>query len=347
MGLFDKFKKKHKLSSEESVKKVPQEEETIEQTDNHNLDEEENVKEFVDTAPKPQQGEQSQASDEEDFDNGYKPYAFALLKDRIFDLLEFRDKLYEDWKIEPQIFVRNNDNFLAFTFMLAGMTFSCSHIPMPIPNREAEIVSKYNYIWKDAAQATQEHQSFVMIALVKNPCVDKIKTCTLFSKICGVIMAMKNASAVYMREQKMIISPTEYRRQIEVIKEMEVKNKKYFPLSLWIYIGMAKGKEGGRGYTYGLQQLGKQEIEIIDQPFMPQKMFQLMNAFAYFIIVENIDLENGNRLNLDKEHQVIVEKSEGVMIKGESCKLIFPKDLLEQMSEKTNEKENLSVTENV
>ena len=31
----------------------------------------------------------------------------------------------------------------------------------------------------------------------------------------------------------------------------------------------------------------------------------------------------------------------------EISKLIFPKDLLEQMSEKTNEKENLSVTENV
>jgi hypothetical protein len=40
----------------------------------------------------------------------------------------------------------------------------------------------------------------------------------------------------------------------------------YFSLNLWIYFGYRKTGNGNSGYTYGLKEFGKHEMEIVDSP---------------------------------------------------------------------------------
>lgn len=255
--------------------------------------------------------------------SGDKILGFALLNTKEFDIQQFRLNLKRDWDIEPEMKMKNN-GLVNLAFMISGMSFLLTHMPAPIPNHEAERAARYNYLWKGGQEAVAGHQSFVVVALLQNPCQDRVRTCAQYSKVCGALMGLPNACAVYMGGQNLVVSAAEYRRNIEVMKKAQEEGKPYFPIQLWVYIGLAKGKQGGCGYTYGLKDFGKKEIEILEHPIPPAQMYQLISMMCYLFVVNDVQLQDGLRIRLDNKMTVTLQLSPGVLVRGESFKVIFP-----------------------
>lgn len=325
MGLFDKFKKKpkgieedkkaetEKITSESDAENQPEKTEEVPPAGKAVISEE--IPHATLSGPanvKPEWAEMNRV------------LGFVLLKDKSFDLEQFKLQLKEDWRLEPEIDVKNN-GLMNLTFMIAGMHFVVTHMPAPVPNQEVERAAQYNILWKEAKTVAAEHQSFLVVAIVKNPSLDKVKTYLNFTKICGSLTALPNVSAVYMGGQHLMISPQEYRHHVAFLQKAIEKKETYLPIPLWIYFGLVRGEKGGYAYTYGLKDFGRMELELLDTPLSPLQAHQILNMLCYMSLTENVVLKNNDRVRLDKNQFVVLKQSKGVMMQVDTLKVFFAK----------------------
>ncbi|MGI5958572.1 MAG: DUF4261 domain-containing protein [Massiliimalia sp.] len=344
MGFFDLFKKKKHLEETAS----PEKQEPVQK-------EAEPEKTAVEDVPEEakENTEMNADSLQEDLPNpedaaikysGDKILGFALLNDKEFDIQQFRLNLKRDWDVEPEMKMKNN-GLVNLAFMISGMSFLLTHMPAPVPNHEAERAARYNYLWKGGQEAVAGHQSFVVVALLQNPCQDRVRTCTQYTKVCGALMGLPNACAMFMGGQNLVISAEEYRKNIAAMKKADEDGKRYFPIQMWVHIGLARGKNGGCGYTYGLKDFGKKEIEIIDHLVPPMQMYQLISMMSYLFVVNDVQLQDGLRIRLDEKVTVTLKLSAGVFVRGETFKVIFPQQAA-QNGEHPQDEVNNSQEEN-
>jgi hypothetical protein len=130
------------------------------------------------------------------------------------------------------------------------------------------------------------------------------------------------------------MEPNEYRKTISIIKAAESHGVVFLPTENWIRIGLYKSKNGYSGYTDGLKEFNKLELEIIDKNIKLQNLYYILNTIVFNIFSNNMNIENGDIINLEDESEeiikksdgklkAIVKKSDGVFCEGDTLKIIF------------------------
>ena len=97
-----------------------------------------------------------------------------------------------------------------------------------------------------------------------------------------------------------------------------------FPIENIVYIGLY-GDENNTvsGYTYGLEQFGKKELEIIKSLEEAEEVYNFLASISDYIITSDVVLNHGETIGFSEEQKIQISVSEGIAVDGETIKLGF------------------------
>src|SRR5215203_703186 len=150
----------------------------------------------------------------------------------------------------------SGDNAIA-VLTIAGAQIAIGHMPAPIPHGDLESTSAYAYNWESVLQEVSEHNSHLIVSVMGNS-EDTVKHFKLFTQVVCALLRTTNSIGVYMGSQSLLIPKQDY------LDEAHFMDEACLPLNLWIYFGLEVSDRGNSGYTYGLKEFGKAELEILD-----------------------------------------------------------------------------------
>ena len=100
-------------------------------------------------------------------------------------------------------------------------------------------------------------------------------------------------------------------------------SKDYLPLYLWIYFGLRRTKDGNSGYTYGLKEFNKTELEILNSSRSLQEIRNFLFDIAHYILEHDVIFREGQTCGASEDERVPISFSKGEFVKGDSFKLAY------------------------
>jgi len=247
-------------------------------------------------------------------------HGFVLLNTSECDLEQVKANLLLDWNIScsPEtgeerdpgeekegVLVFNIDNFtLALTFVDA-----------PVPNGEAEHFAQGNYLWPAAAEVTKAHVAQIIVA-VFNRSGSPLDSGRLYTKLAASCLKLPNAIGFYS-------SGTVFQPELFLEMADYMKSDDAFPILNLVYFGLVRSETGMNAYTYGLKSFGKDEIEILDSRLTPAELRDFLIDISAYVVEHNVTLMDGETIGFSAEQKLLITRSEGVYVDGESLKIKY------------------------
>lgn len=233
---------------------------------------------------------------------------FVLLEGFDYNFNKLKLNLKNEWGIE----IKDSAEEDTIAFNVDDMLIACSFVPEPIPDHEVESHYKDNWMWEDAEKKVSKHRSHVIISILNGK--DNIERHKIFTKIASSILVEDEAIAVYM--SPMIIEKETYRCLAK-----ELKLGKLLVL-LWVYIGIARDKNGISAYTLGLNHFKKKEVEILNSLRECEEIFEFLLRIVGEIIKNDINVEKGSFYKIGK-NGFSFKVSSGIFVSGKSLKITY------------------------
>ena len=233
---------------------------------------------------------------------------FILLREKKWDSAGFFTRLKNNWNIEPEDDILNKDENL-FAFPYNNMMISAAFIPSPVPNGEAENNARFNYLWKDAVKETAKHTAQIIISIMAG-------NAETFVKVCESCID-DNTIGVYTNG--VVYQPGFYSEMAQVIKQGEL------PIFDLVWFGLTD-IGGGRinGYTMGLENFGKPEIEVLECTGQPSELIDFLVSIASYVIEEDAVLSDGETIGFSAEQKLKITLSDGVEFDRKTLKIEYP-----------------------
>lgn len=224
----------------------------------------------------------------------------------------FRD-LTENYGLRPNDVSGDNT---ALTFRLDDELVALAFIPMPIPSGDIEGTAEYAYNWPTAADDLKEHQSHIVVSILKGT-DDQVERFRLFSQLICSILRTTNSVGVYKGNQSLLIPRLDYLEVADVIQEGGL------PLNLWIYVGLRQVDGLNSGYTYGLKEFNKNELEIIDSHKSLEEIREFLFNISYYVLENDIEFQDGQTCGLSETDKILITRSTGELVEGETFRLAY------------------------
>lgn len=219
--------------------------------------------------------------------------------------------LKSDWHIELTDIEGDDDSA---AFKIDGETVAIAYIEGQIPWEDIEGTAQHAYNWLNALDELKDHTGHAIVTILagqKSP-LERFK---ILSKVISSILTTSNAIGVYNGVQSLLTPPKQYLDIVEELKEDGI------PVPLWVYIGLRESATGNSAYTYGLTELEKQEMEIIDSKLDLEELYSFLLNITSYVIGNDITLRSGETFGYTVDQKIAVTLSEGGFIDGQSFKL--------------------------
>jgi len=240
--------------------------------------------------------------------------SFVLLENPEINFEKLAKDMLDDWQIELPIDDVRDEKML--TAEVNGMMVAISLHEVPIPNGEAVENAKTNRFWEDAIPAAERHQAHIMIAVLPlgNSLVD---TANLFVKICA--SCLRQPSALAINTLGSVLEPISYIESAKYHVESGT-----FPVMNLVFFGIyTSDQKTWSGYTYGLEDLGKQDIEILNSMQNPNEIMGFMIDISAYLMDSDVTLRSGETIGFTAEQKLAITESKGVAIGGKTFKIDF------------------------
>jgi len=201
---------------------------------------------------------------------------------------------------------------------IEGAAVAISSMGYPIPPGDIQGAAKRAYNWPTALNDIKGHQSHLIVAISEGE-ADPLKHYVILTEVMCSLLRTTEAIGVYMGGQQLLISRKDY------LDEAEDMDEDYFPLNLWLYIGVQQGDKGVSGYTNGLKDFNKAELEIVDSTASLEDVRAFLFNIAHYIIEHDVTFESGDTCGVTDDEEVEVQCSPGNKVKGITCKLLYRK----------------------
>lgn len=224
---------------------------------------------------------------------------FALFKDRAFDMTLVKEMMEERAHLSVEI--NESAELPSFIIKNEEGTFVCTHMPMPIPNQEVQNHIGINFIEKEYVEDIRNHQSFIVIARIKEPYKSRINACVTFSKIASVLMMLENAAGMFIEDLSYIIPAKKYSVFFNQMMQSDNDEKPMLPLPLWIKMSMVQNQKGIKATTKGLSAFGLHELGFHYTHREPDKIFDIIMNLCTMYLLEHCRFEDGDTMRLDPQ----------------------------------------------
>jgi len=240
---------------------------------------------------------------------------FVLLDEVRFDAEKYVKDLKKDWGIDYDFEITHDNNTIIADNN--GMILTASLMPAPIPDNEAVEQAKTNYRWKEAIEAAEKHKAHLLVSVINRGDMDNIEGAKHYVKL--LANATKQEGCLGINILGTVIHPQMYYDFAKLYDENDD-----FPIENIVYIGLY-GDENNTvsGYTYGLEQFGKKEIEIIKSSEEAEEVYNFLASISDYIITSDVVLNDGETIGFSEEQKIQISVSEGIALDGETVKLGF------------------------
>ena len=240
---------------------------------------------------------------------------FVLLDEVRFDAEKYVKDLKEDWGMSYDFEITHDNNTIIADNN--GMILTASLMPAPIPDNEAVEQAKTNYRWKEAVEAAEKHKAHLLVSVINRGDVDNIEGAKHYVKL--LANATKQEGCLGINILGTVIHPQMYYDFAKLYDENDD-----FPIENIVYIGLY-GDENNTvsGYTYGLEQFGKKELEIIKSLEEAEEVYNFLASISDYIITSDVVLNDGETIGFSEEQKIQISVSEGIALDGETIKLGF------------------------
>lgn len=237
---------------------------------------------------------------------------FVLMDTHDFDVMEVMKQIKADWGIDAEVTRDEDASENAVVFEVDGMLAAVSFIDAPVPDGEAEYFAKSNYFWKDAVEVSKQHVAQILLAVLGHDQTSK-DAGILFVKIAS--SALKSAHALGIYTSGTVYQPEMYLKSAQDIKAGG------FPLSNLVYFGMYYDDGKLNGYTYGMKNFHKEEMEVLKVDMEVEELLDFLFDIAYYVITSNVVLKDGETIGFSEQQKLPITYSQGVAIEGNSLKI--------------------------
>lgn len=238
---------------------------------------------------------------------------FVLMAEAKWDKERLINDLKEEWEIEA---VEDNDDKRedSLVFDVGNVIAAVSLMPSPIPDGEAEANAANNYMWPEAVDAAKAHKAHIMVAIIGKE-ENLLERGKLFTKILACCCALPGALGVYT--SGVVFAPWFYAKFANIMKEGEL------PIYNWIWIGLYRSEKGFSGYTYGMVEFGKDEMEVLDADADPNDLRDFIYSLADYVLAYDVTLKDGETIGFSAEDKHAITYSEGVSLPGMTLKVEY------------------------
>ncbi|KUF44338.1 hypothetical protein AS361_02830 [Myroides marinus] len=197
---------------------------------------------------------------------------------------------------------------------IEGSMVAIAYMSAAIPREDIEATAKYTYSWSTAMEDLEGMTGHVIVSVMVS---DKstYDRYMLMSKVLYSILATSNAVGVYQGGQTLLISREEYLSYEDRLMENDT------PLTLWVYIGIRVGHEDTTLYTYGMEEFGFKELEIIQTRMATGEAFSFLCNVCCYVLESNVRFRDGETFGYTEEQRISITLSKGVNLNGETLKL--------------------------
>lgn len=204
----------------------------------------------------------------------------------------------------------------SFVFTVDGETAAIAHMSVPIPQGDIEETSQYAYNWQTALEDTKGHKSHLIVSLMQGG-QDQIKRFKIFTQVLCSLLRTTNAIGVYKGNQSLLIPKDEY------LNEAEAMRNEYLPLNLWIYFGLRVTDKGNSGYTYGLKEFNKTEMEIVNSSKSLEDIRAFLFDIAHYVLDYDVTFQDGQTVGGSEEEKIAISFSKGQFVESDTIKLAY------------------------
>ena len=240
---------------------------------------------------------------------------FVLLDEVRFDAEKYVKDLKKDWGMSYDFEITHDNNTIIADNN--GMILTASLMPAPIPDNEAVEQAKTNYRWEKAVEAAEKHKAHLLVSVINRGDMDNIEGAKHYVKL--LANATKQEGCLGINILGTVIHPQMYYDFAKLYDENDD-----FPIENIVYIGLY-GDENNTvsGYTYGLEQFGKKELEIIKSSEEAEEVYNFLASISDYIITSDVVLNDGETIGFSEEQKIQISVSEGIALDGETIKLGF------------------------
>lgn len=203
----------------------------------------------------------------------------------------------------------------AAVFTIDGVQVTLSFMNFPVPPGDIESTAQYAYNWLKAVEELKDHTGHAIVSVLSGN-QSAFERNQVMSKLICSVLATSKAVGVYKGSQSLLIPSEQYLSFMELIKEGSA------PVPIWVYVGLRTLPGGNSGYTYGLTQFGKRELEIIDSSMSLEELYGLLMNISAYVIERNIEFEDGETIGESEEQKIKLKKGKGQFVEGEVFRLI-------------------------
>jgi hypothetical protein len=236
-----------------------------------------------------------------------------LKDDNTFDLNNFIKDYTQNYT--NKIKEATGDNYSA-AFEIEGEMVAIGHMSVPIPSGDIEETAKYAYNWETALFDTKNHKSHLIISIIKGG-HNQIKKYKIFTEIICSLLRTTNAIGVYKGNQSLLIPKFDY------LNEAEFMSEDYLPLNLWIYFGLRKNEKGNSGYTYGLKEFNKTEMEVLNSKRSLEDIRGFLFNMASYVLDYDVTFKDGQTCGLSEDEKILIRFSKAVFVESNTFKLEY------------------------
>jgi hypothetical protein len=242
----------------------------------------------------------------------------------IIGMIMLNDDNSIDTKLFRKDFKKNFDNSIdglsgdnaAFAFNVDNEGIAVGHIPMPIPHGDIEGTAEYAYNWETALEDLKNHKSHLIVTIM-NGGQDQVKRFKIFTKVICSLLRTTNSIGVYEGSQSLLIPKQDYLHIAEGMTD------DYFPLNLWIYFGYRKTEKGNSGYTYGLKEFGKHEMEIVESTKTIGEIEKFLYNMTHYVLEYDVAFKDGQTCGMSVDERIAITFSKGKFVDTETFKLAY------------------------
>lgn len=243
---------------------------------------------------------------------GYRCTQYGLFSQIDFNTYDFIHGFERDWGIKLEAEIHNENNIISLSFKIEDIEFVCSFMKGMYPDELPIKAAQRNPFWREAEECVRNHKSFMIVGILKNDCMDMIKTCSIFTQVCCSLMATSNALCMYNADSGMIIEKNTYRNNMNIMQAALKHGDYYLPHQNWINVNYVREEDGQIGaYTTGLNIFNKLEIELVHVKYDIEIMQKIIGMILFGLIMDNRTLDNGQVINLDEDIEIMTRKTKG------------------------------------
>ncbi len=238
----------------------------------------------------------------------------VFLKDvNTFDVDIFRDDFKSFYGNDIQEPTGDNSSFV---FKVDGEMIAVAHMPIPIPSGDIEGTARYAYNWQTALEDTKEHKSHLIVSMMQGG-QDQIKRFKIFTKVLCSLLHTTNSIGVYKGNQSLLIPKEDY------LIEAGLMRDDYLPLNIWVYFGLHTNDIGTSGYTYGLKDFNKTEMEVLDSQTSLEDLRGFLYNITHYVLDYDVTFKDGQTCGLSQEQRIPINISKGKFVDGNTLKLKY------------------------